>query len=313
MRRLLILASFGVVACVSGSTSGGYAGAFTRMGMDARQYALAGAVVADINTGYLANSNPASAVFVERIEFGFSHMALPLDRSLQSLSLGVHLPPEAAVTISYLAAGDDNIQGRNSLGQRTELLAYKDQQVMLSFANQVSDRLSVGINAKLLLTKVGSEQAKGFAIDAGILYHTPKGLNVGAKIENLIGSETWAVAMERGENVYQDYLPLIFRLGTRVPWRHFAFLIQIDAFIPRLEQDGKMALGSMFPQFRLAVEETIANRIFVRAGLDNQLPTLGAGVQYSVFSANDSRFDYGLSLGTGGEGFGHLFTWVFTL
>ncbi|MFC1481871.1 hypothetical protein ACFL6E_06480 [Candidatus Neomarinimicrobiota bacterium] len=313
MRNLLIIAVIGGVVCASASTSGGYAGAFARIGLDARQYALAGAVVADINTGYLANGNPASAVFVERLEFGFSHMALPLDRSLQSLSIGFHLPPQAAVSLSYLAAGDDNIQGRNSLGQRTELLEYKDQQVMLSFANQVTDRISVGINAKLLLTQVGPENARGFAIDAGLLYHTPKGFNVGCKIENLTGSESWSVALDRGENVYQDYLPLIFSIGTRVPWWHFAFLVQLDAFIPRIEQDSKMALGTLVPQYHIAVEETIANRVFARIGLDNQIPTLGAGIQYSVFSANDSRFDYGLSLGTAGEGFGHLFTWVFVL
>jgi hypothetical protein len=297
----------------SGNTRGGYAGAFARIGLDARQYALAGAVVADINTGYLANSNPASAVFVERMEFGFSHMALPLDRSLQSLSFGIHLPPQAAISFSYLAAGDDNIQGRNSLGQRTEILEYKDQQLMLSFANQVTDRLSIGINAKLLLTKVGKENANGFAIDAGILYHTPKGFNIGGKIENLTGDESWSVAKEQGANDYKDYLPLIIRLGTRIPWWHFVVLVQLDGFIPRIEQESKMAFGTLFPQYRFAVEDLIANRIFARVGLDNQIPTLGAGVQYSVFSANDSRFDYGLSLGNGGEGFGHLFTWVFVL
>lgn len=292
---------------------GGYAGASLRMGTNARSMALAGALVADLNPGYAAFANPAGATYINRGEVGLSYIALPLGRSLQSVSTAFFLPPTAAVGLSYLRAGDDQIQGRNSIGQRTGDLAYTEQIAVLTFANQLTPTIGVGMNAKLLLINLADEDSKGFAIDVGFLYRRASGLSLAVRVENLTGSYSWQVAAENGEQAYNDYLPLILSTGTRLPWRQFTFFAQLDLVYPRLAQDNRSALADPILLFRLALETLVEERFFVRGGLNASAPTLGVGLQYAIRKPADSRVDYSLMMGRGREGFGHLFTWVFSL
>ena len=300
----------------SGPATGGYAGAFARIGGDARSAALAGALAADVNSGYLALTNPASLVYVQRREVGLSYMTLPLDRSLQSLSLALHLPPSAAAGLSYLRAGDDKIQGRNSIGEPTEILAYSDNMVVLSFANRLNSAISLGLNVKVLYINLGNEESWGFGLDLGLLYHRPSGLNLALKVRNVTGAYSWKVAASTGERIYVDYLPIIVSLGARLPWRSFTFFGQTDVVVPKTKDGGNLgniAFGGLVPVFRLAVEDLLGERYFIRGGFENTTPTLGVGLRYSIRQSYDSRVDYCLSLGKSNEGIGHLFTWIFSI
>ena len=296
-----------------GPAMGGYAGAFARIGGDARSVALAGALAADVNPGYLALTNPASLVYVQRREVGLSYITLPLDRSLQSLCLAAGLPPSAAAGLSYLRAGDDNIQGRNSIGEPTETLTYSENMVVLSFANHLSQTISMGLSAKLLFINLGNESSKGFAVDLGLLYHRPSGFNLALKAQNVTGTYSWEVATSMGKRIYVDYLPIILSVGARLPWYHFTFFGQTDIVVPKIKDGDDVAFGSVVPVFRLAVEDLLGERYFIRGGLENTTLTLGVGLRYSIRRSYDSRVDYSLSLGKSGEGLGHLFTWIFSI
>ena len=288
-----------------GPATGGYPGAFARVGYDARSMALAGALLADINSGFLALTNPASTVHVQKRELGLSYLSLPLDRNLQSLSLAFHLPPTAAVGFSYLRAGDDHIQGRNSIGQKTNQLAYSEQLAVLTFANRLSSTFSMGISFKRLWIDLEEEGAKGFGIDFGLLYHTPGGFNLALSIQNITGVYAWKVSTSEGENIYDEQFPRIISIGIRAPWRHFTFFGQTDAVIP--------AQGSAITVTRLAIEDRVGERYFLRLGLEHTTLTLGVGLRYAVRQPLDSGVDYSLSMGKNGEGLGHIFTWRFNL
>ncbi|MCH7858235.1 MAG: hypothetical protein IID14_00875 [Candidatus Marinimicrobia bacterium] len=288
-----------------GPATGGYPGAFARVGYDARSMALAGALLADINSGFLALTNPASTVHVQKRELGLSYLSLPLDRNLQSLSLAFRLPPTAAAGISYLRAGDDNIQGRNSIGEGTGRLAYAEQMAILTFANRLGSAFSMGLNFKLLWIDLEEEGAKGFGIDFGLLYHTPGGFNLALSIQNITGAYAWKVSTSEGENIYDEQFPRIISIGIRAPWRHFTFFGQTDVVIPAQE--------SAITVTRLAIEDRVGERYFLRLGLEHTTLTMGVGLRYAVRQPLDSGVDYSLSMGKNGEGLGHIFTWRFNL
>jgi hypothetical protein len=313
MKRALGILLILTLLRAEGPAIGGYAGAFAQLGTDARSAALAGALVADINSGYLAFANPASLVYVQGREVGLSLMSLPLDRSLQSLSVATAVPPSAAVSVTYFRTGDDNIQGRNSIGERTELLTYNDNLIMLSFANRFSNALSMGLNAKLLYLNLDTESSRGFAIDLGFLYRHPAGLALALKLQNVTGAYSWKVAASPGERLYVDYLPLIVSSGFRLPWRHFTFLGQADLVVPKVKEGDNVYYKQPVPVFRGAVEDLLRDRYFIRLGLENTTLTLGTGLKYSVRKPFDSRVDYSVSLGKSTEGMGHFFSWIFSL
>ncbi len=313
MRRFLVLCMAVSSLFGEGPAVGGYTGAFIRLGSDARSMALAGALVADINSGFLALTNPASLVFVQRREVGLSYMSLPLDRSLQGLGLALGLPPTAAAGVSYLRAGDDNIQGRNSIGQTTGQLTYNENMAVLSFANRLRANLSMGLNAKLLFINLAEESSWGFALDLGLLYSRPSGFHLAFNAQNVTGSYSWKVAASPGERIYQDYLPLIIQTGVRLPWRHFTFFLQGDAVAPKIKEGNRVFYGRVVPVFRVAIEDLLRDQYFLRIGFENTTFTMGLGLRYTIRHQYDGRVDYSLSLGKAAEGMGHLFTWVFSL
>ena len=66
---------------------GGYAGSEFRYASNARDLALAGANSADGSDGYFQFSNPAQLPQLKSIGISSSFMSLPLDRTIQTLSI----------------------------------------------------------------------------------------------------------------------------------------------------------------------------------------------------------------------------------
>jgi len=288
--------------------TGGYAGAYTRMGVDARSSALAGALVADINPGYLALTNAASTVYVDKREMGLSYQALALGRSIESISLAMHLPPAAAASVSYLRVADHDIQGRDRYGQRTEKLAYSEQMIVLTFAAYLTKRFSVGLNFKRLLIKLHEEDAKGFGVDLGMLYQFDNGLGFAVNVKNISGSYVWKVAAGDQERQYSDRFPLIASIGCSYPWQTLVLLAQADVIGFDAETEYHVSVNH-----RIGIEKAFAEKYFLRGGLDYTTPAFGLGMLYSMRRSNDSRIDYTLLFGRSGEGFGHLFTLMLKL
>ena len=69
-----------------GDYGGGYAGSAFRYGSNAREFSLAGAVIADKTPGFYSFSNPALLHFSHSEQFGMSYQSLSLDRYVRSFS-----------------------------------------------------------------------------------------------------------------------------------------------------------------------------------------------------------------------------------
>ena len=100
-----------------------FAGSFLRMGSSARSMGMGSAFTAEIDDGFAAYHNPASMVFLEKRQVGFNHHFLPLDRRLTTTNISMPLPPTASLGLSWISAGVDKIDGRNSAGEHTQYLS----------------------------------------------------------------------------------------------------------------------------------------------------------------------------------------------
>ena len=116
---VIVLISLSVLSADYG---GGYAGSEFRYASNARDLALAGANLADGSDGYLQFSNPAQLPQLKSIGISSSFMLLPLDRSIQTLSITKSLPPSAGIALSLYRSATRNIQGRDLMNQFTENL-----------------------------------------------------------------------------------------------------------------------------------------------------------------------------------------------
>ncbi len=184
----------------------------------------------------------------------------------------------------------------------------------LSYARNLTDRFSIGFNAKFIRESIWSESASGFAMDFGTLYRSEiKGLSLGASISNfgtkmqLSGRDLQFNHDPNGNvgsgpnNIPAEYrtgefdLPLTFRVGIAYDLYltdDFRTTAAVDATHPN---DNVEYVNS---GLELAWKEILFARVgykslFLRDS--EQGLSWGLGMNYTIENTATFRLDYGFA------------------
>ena len=314
MRLLGILFMLNLVLADYG---GGYAGSGFRYGSNAREFSLAGALIADKTPGFYAFSNPALLQFTRSNQVGVSFQNMSLDRSIKSFSFAKRLPPNAGVGLALLQSGTDNIQGKNSMNQDTELFSSSEIEGIISFGVGLGSKFALGINIKALFTTIYEDyKGNGISGDIGFIYKFNRHLFIGGIIKNLNASYNWKVIIGEDERSYEENFPLEYSMGLAYSGiKGVSLFIQEDIMVtPNDDVNYRTRIGS---------EYKLKNKIKLRGGLKqsrgavpegtkidgiNLKPTFGIGAPLKVWQKQYIQLDYALDLGSVGEGLSHLFS-----
>ncbi len=314
MRLLGILFMLNLVLADYG---GGYAGSGFRYGSNAREFSLAGALIADKTPGFYAFSNPALLQFTRSNQVGVSFQNMSLDRSIKSFSFAKRLPPNAGVGLALLQSGTDNIQGKNSMNQDTELFSSSEIEGIISFGVGLGSKFALGINIKAFFTTIYEDyKGNGISGDIGFIYKFNRHLFIGGIIKNLNASYNWKVIIGEDERSYEENFPLEYSMGLAYSGiKGVSLFIQEDIMVtPNDDVNYRTRIGS---------EYKLKNKIKLRGGLKqsrgavpegtkidgiNLKPTFGIGAPLKVWQRQYIQLDYALDLGSVGEGLSHLFS-----
>ncbi len=314
MRLLGILFMLNFVVADYG---GGYAGSGFRYGSNAREFSLAGALIADKTPGFYAFSNPALLQFTRSNQVGVSFQNMSLDRSIKSFSFAKRLPPNAGVGLALLQSGTDNIQGKNSMNQDTELFSSSEIEGIISFGVGLGSKFALGINIKAFFTTIYEDyKGNGISGDIGFIYKFNRHLFIGGIIKNLNASYNWKVIIGEDERSYEENFPLEYSMGLAYSGiKGVSLFIQEDIMVtPNDDVNYRTRIGS---------EYKLKNKIKLRGGLKqsrgavpegtkidgiNLKPTFGVGAPLKVWQKQYIQLDYALDLGSVGEGLSHLFS-----
>ncbi|MFQ6608179.1 MAG: hypothetical protein ACE5EE_06530 [Fidelibacterota bacterium] len=308
IRRLIATILFCLTFAFAGDI-GGYAGGFLRLGTTARSMALGGGLTASLDPGWAAFHNPASLVFLEKRHVSMFHHFLPLDRDLISATAAVALPPSGGLGLGVLRAGVDNIDGRDASGHQTGTLSAAEYAIIFSFANEIMEGISIGVNVKLLyqfLPLDSKGQSRGTGFDIGLIVRRFPKMEFGLVLQDLSTAFNWNTAELFGDEgrTYQDKLPMWIRAGMVYHLRDIDVIGDYSVI-----SDWKYSTAH---RIRAGAEFMVNPRVALRAGIDNFMPAAGAGLNYSLIKRDDSIVDYAFVLGKRGEGISHVFTYVFT-
>ena len=296
---------------------GGYAGSGFRYGSNAREFSLAGALVADKTQGFYAFSNPALFQFTRKNIVGISFQNMSLDRSIQSFNYARRLPPNAGVVLAILQSGTDNIQDRDAMNQTTELFSVKEIEGIMSFGVAFGSKLALGINIKALFTTIYEDyKGNGISGDIGFLYKFNHRLLVGGIIKNLNASYNWKVVIGEDERSYEENFPQNYILGIA-----YSGLKQTNLFF---QEDIMISPGDdVNYRTRIGSEYKLKNKVKLRGGVKqswgairrgpkmdgiNLKPTFGVGAPLKVWQRQYIQLDYALDPASVGEGLSHLFS-----
>ena len=301
---------------------GGYAGSGFRYGSNAREFSLAGALIADKTPGFQAFSNPALLQFTRSNQVGVSFQNMSLDRSIKSFSFAKRLPPNAGLGLALLQSGTNNIQGKNSMNQDTELFSSSEIEGIISFGVGLGSKFALGINIKAFFTTIYEDyKGNGISSDIGFIYKFNQRLFIGGIIKNLNASYNWKVIVGEDERSYEENFPLEYSMGLAYSGiKGVSLFIKEDIMVtPNDDVNYRTRIGS---------EYKLKNKIKLRGGLKqsygavpegtkidgiNLKPTFGIGAPLKVWQRQYIQLDYALDLGSAGEGLSHLFSfsWAF--
>ena len=305
---------------------GGYAGSTFRYGSNAREFALAGALVADKTPGFYVFSNPALLQYARTSQLGLSYQSMSLDRSIQSMCFVKNLPPSAGLGIAIIRAATGNIEGKDLMNENTKTFTSQEILGIISFGVSIDHRLALGLNIKTFFSNIAPEiieiqSSNGIGFDLGLLYKFHRYFIIGGVIENVRSIYNWKITKNSDQDSYEEILPQTIKLGiTYKGIKGTTIYFQEDMMkIPGKENVNYRS--------RLGIEYRLLMDIKIRGGLKqikgsftheennkvNLKPSFGIGVPLKLWNEKLVRMDYALDPGSVEEGLSHLFSFSLKL
>jgi hypothetical protein len=310
--KLFIILLFSILCADYG---GGYAGSEFQYQCNARDLGLATSNLSQGSNGYLQYSNPAQLHKTVGWSLSSSILTLPLDRSIQTVSISKQLPPFAGIALSFYRSAVSDIDGRDDMNFHTKILNTSNYMGMLSFGLAPSKTVSIGINVKnYLINFVDEHIGNGVGIDLGIEYNVNHDLILSYKIENLSSEMNWNIDVGDESRQSIESFPLYHHFGTSYSMKNLTLFIKYLGVQPISE--------SMQHKINVGIEAKLSsidlfcgvqqNRYLIESAenFDDLNFSINGGfsLPLNLYEVFPLTIQYAFISGKSGEGVGHVFT-----
>ncbi len=290
------------------------AGQFLKIGPGARALAMGGTYVGISDDIYAAYYNPAGvAINHGNGQAAFSHTQWIADINYDyaAASLNIESFGSLFISVTSMRIPEEKVRTFDYPEGNGQFWNASSVAFAVGFAKSLTDRFSIGLNAKYIQESIWSSSATGFALDVGTYYMTPfNGLIIGASISNFgtkmkldgrdiqLNYDPDGNSTTGPNNIPAKYemdqydLPLTFRIGFSmdvVKSRYIRIKAAFDATHPN---DNTEYIKS-------GIEFAYDELVFIRGGYKSLLLanseesfTLGAGINYELSSGLFVKFNY---------------------
>lgn len=302
---MTVIALLFIMQSAHAAGTGKYAGEFIAIGVGGRALGMGGAYSAlagDVTAGYW---NPAGLSLLRYPEIALMH-----DERFAGLEnydyAAVALPMNASTTIGVgiIRLGVDNIANtsaawndlnHNGIVDNGEVIDYSkitffnaaDWAFYLSYAKQMNEQLSLGVNFKIIRRDEGPSSATGVGFDLAAQYRPAPRLLLAANAQDIT---TTLVAWNTGTN---ELISPTLKLGSAYLIDAFdgrlAPAFDVDVRFENRRSASNAHLGSMSFDFHTGIEYDFHRLVAVRAGY-SEIGSLnfGAGIHLPKFDIDYS-------------------------
>lgn len=264
--------------------------------------------------------NPAGVSGLDNMSFQFSY--LNYFAGISSNYFAVAIPVEEvgtfAASINYMSYGDIEITTVDRPQGTGSVYSPYDMAVTFGYSKMVTDRVSAGLSAKLLYSKIDEVSATGMAFDFGFVYNTQfKGLKLGFAMTNVGMQSKYQGEGMTFEDLRDDFgnQTVFWRLDTE-PFELPAsvnFGLSMDLF--RNEQNAVVGMveqnvnNLQANRSNFGLEYGFKEMFFLRGGYTSSFQknvdftsggntggySFGGGIAYKISETSKVTMDYGYS------------------
>lgn len=330
---ILVLFAFGLSSALAGDVSRkGTTGADQLLiPVGARSIATGGTFVSNITGVEAIYYNPAGLDMAGRSEAMFSFMNYLADIKVSYFGLSAKVGDLGTFGLSFKSMNFGDIPVTTFEQPDGTGSNYSPSFIVggLSYAKQITDRVSAGVNLKVIYEQITNVSATGAALDFGVQYKFPNNVMLGVVVKNIgtnmaysgpdlqVKNQIPGNAPGAGVGVYEPstegfQIPSYFELSSS-----YKFNINQQNFVMF---GGKFTNNNSFEdQLSFGMEYGFLNTFFLRGGYNYLMEaktentlyglTLGAGISYnfggSVFIDVDYAYRAVRDFPTGAQ---HVFT-----
>jgi len=303
---ILLFSSLGITGEVTkvGTTAAG----FLSIHVGAQAVSMGGAYVAVAEDATAMYWNPSGIARIENFQFLSHHTQWFADIGLNYFGVVIPLRDIGCFGLNVTSLTMDDMEKTtvNNPEGTGEHFSAGSYAVGLCYARNLTDRFSIGFNAKFLNESIYNCSASGVAFDIGTLFTTQfSGLKIGMSITNygpkmrMAGQDLLTqvdidpLVSGNNENLNADLrtdgfdLPLLFRIG-----------VSIDVLKGLYKSNLILALDALHPNndvesVNVGAQYVFNELFFIRGGYNSLFAkdsesglTLGCGVRYSLPSTS---------------------------
>lgn len=184
---LFLISLLGVGSGFASAPKLGTAGAVELLiPMGAQNVGMGGANIANIGGYEAIYWNPAGLSRTKNVEVGFNYMSYFADMNVSYLAMGAQVGALGALGFSMqsLSIGDIPVTTMTNPEGTGETLRPTFLTLNATYSRRFTDRIHFGLNAKLVTERIGDMQASAMAMDFGLQYSSPFGIDVGVVMRN---------------------------------------------------------------------------------------------------------------------------------
>jgi len=279
---------------------------FLEIGVGARSAGMGEAYTAQSDGAASVFWNPGGIATTKKRGFFLAYNSWPADISIGGIALSWNFGNYGTIALSsvFLNTGDMTVTTVNDpeglSGTKFSLVNYA---VGVSYARFLTDRLSLGVTAKIVREDYMGYGYSTLAFDVGTLYRTNfHGLTLGMSILHFGQEITFSgsyydysdpESAQGDQKNFDNYsLPINFRVGVSMDiWKKDKnkIISAMDMVHP----------NNNLEQYNLGFEYSFDNMLFIRSGykfrIDQGGFSLGAGVNYQLGDALSTELDYSFS------------------
>jgi len=288
MTQKIIILSLLLITLMTGQDHSGYAGNYFNNGTDARSIAMGNALTAGTNSSFPAYFNPAGVASTSNRKLLFTNQFLSLDRSQSIISFTAPLPPIGGISIGWIRAGVNDIDGRDLVGNHTDYLNASENAFLISFGIAPAKHIQLGGTVKILQNQLpnidGNINGNGVGFDLGVIYNVNTNINFALVVKDINSAYQWSNKLTDDlGRVYKDKFPIQIRSGVQYKISSLIVVGDIGSYLI----DSEL----LDLDYRIGTEYSL-NNYFFRFGFRNDRLSFGAGLNYKQFEKFSSLIDY---------------------